>query len=290
MDHQKLYRSKAGYEKMMAHYERSLLKGPVAYDTQFVSTRYGDTHIVVGGNVDGLPVILFHGWNGNASGIGSEIPSLFSSYRVYMPDIIGHTGKSAPHRLPTKGADYAHWTSDILDSLGLEQAFVIGVSGGGWLTLKFCAHYPKRVIKAVAISSDGLSTANTLAVLWWMLPAVIVPNRITLKRFLQFMTSPNGTKSGNSEAFAEMIGLMKNFKTQGNPGLLTDEALSQITVPTLILMGEDERIFIPAKAILRAKQLIPGLVSAEIVPNAGHIIALDQPEYLATKVLAFFQA
>lgn len=273
----------------MANYEKEFLRGPTPYESQTVATRYGDTHIVIGGSAEGKPLILFHGWNGNASGIGREFAFLFSSYRVYMPDIVGHSGKSAPHRLPVKGPAYANWARDLLDALKLEQVHIIGISGGGWMTLKFCAYNPQRVLKAVAISSDGLSPANTWGILRWMLPAAIFPNRITTKWFMQFVTSPNGAKTEAFNDFMQGIYSFKDFKTQGPPGLLPDDELRQITCPLLLLMGEDERIFPPQRAIERAKNLIPGLMAAEIVPNAGHVMTIDQPDLLAERVLDFLQ-
>ena len=272
---------------MMALYERELSRGPTSYEIQFVPTRFGDTHIVIGGPENGEPLLLFHGWNGSAAGIGGEFPFLFSSYRVYMPDIPGHAGKSVPHRLPVTGPDYAHWTSDLLDALSINQVRVVGISGGGWMTLKFAAYYASRIIKAVALSTDGLVPVNLWGVIYWMLPAALFPNHFTIKRFLQFTTSPNSKQGPGIEGFTEMLGLLKHFKTQRNPGLLSDQELCQITAPVSVLMGADERLFSPQKAVARAEKLIPGLVTAEIVPNAGHIMTVDQPRFISQRILGF---
>jgi len=154
IDNRQLYRSLEGYEKMMAHYERQLSNDPAPYDTYLVPTRFGTTHILAGGPKDAPPILLFHGWNGNAAGTGSEFSFLFSNYRVYVPDIIGHAGKSAPQRLSTDTPDYAHWACDVLDALDIERAYVIGISGGGWMTLKFCAYYSHR-IKNLSLDKIG---------------------------------------------------------------------------------------------------------------------------------------
>jgi len=132
-----LYRSQAGYEAAMKFYDLTAARGPVPYESRTVGTRIGDTHILIGGPKAGLPVLLFRGWNGSAAGVGSEFPFLFTKYRVYMPDIVGHTEKSAPNRPSPQGSNYAHWAKDILDSLRLDKIFVVGISGGGWMTLKF---------------------------------------------------------------------------------------------------------------------------------------------------------
>jgi len=52
-------------------------------------------------------------------------------------------------------------------------------------------------------------------------------------------------------------------------------------------MGEYERIFFPTISIERAKQFIPGLVSAELVADAGHVMTTDQPEWVKKRILDF---
>ncbi len=290
-DYPPIYYSKTSYAAVMAFYDIALSHGPASYETRMVNTRHGQTHVVIGGPADGQPVIVFHGWNGSAAGTGSEFPFLFNKYRVYIPDIIGHAGRSAPHRPETPGSTYADWACDVLDALDIRQALVMGISGGGWMTLKFAAYYPQRVAQAVAISTDGLSTVNTWGMLRGMMPAALFPNRVTARWFMEFVTSPGIPKNEQSQKFAEgMRILLKHFKTQGNPGLLPDGELDRITSPLLVLMGEYERIFKPHVAVERARKLIPGLVSAEIVPNSGHLMTADQPDWMEQRILRFIQA
>src|SRR6266496_1193597 len=99
--------------RVMAAYDAEVARAPVPYQSQMVSTRYGATHILSGGPLDAPPVFLFHHWRASAAGIGASFPFLFPSYRVYMPDIIGQMGKSAPTRPPTDGSAYAEWVVDL---------------------------------------------------------------------------------------------------------------------------------------------------------------------------------
>ena len=289
-DYPAIYKSKAGYEAIMALYDSALAHAPVQYETATVKTRYGHTHVLMGGPVNGQSIVVFHGWNGNAAGVGSEFPFLFDSFRVYMPDIIGHPGRSSANRPSVTGSTFADWTADVLDALNIQKSIVLGISGGGWVTLKFASYYPQKVSQAVVISTDGLSPTNTLGMLWGMLPVALFPNRTTAGWFLKFMTSPNTPKEDHAQAFAKTMRIfIKHFKTQGIPGQLTNDELRHITSPLLVLMVEYERVFKLQTAVERANSLIPGLVSAEIVPNAGHLIPVDQLDWLKQRVLKFIQ-
>lgn len=290
MSYPPIYRSKAGYTAVMALYNTTLLQGPVPYETRFVPTRYGRTHVVVGGPVNGQPLVLFHGWNGSAAGIGGEFPFLFEHFRVYMPDIIGHAGRSEPNRPKTVGSTYADWAADVLDALDIPRALVLGVSGGGWMTLKLAAFYPQRVICAAVISTDGLSSANLWGIVRHMVPVAIRPNRTTMRWFMAFMTAPHTLMEEQAQAFGEgMLVVLRHFKSQENPGMLPDKELGQIASPLLVLMGEYERVFRRDRALERAQKLVPGLVSAEIVAHAGHLMTLEQPEWLKLRLLSFLR-
>ena len=66
----------------------------------------------------------------------------------------------------------------------------------------------------------------------------------------------------------------------------TDEELKQIELPTLLLIGAGEKIYNPKKAINRAHQLMPDL-TAEIIPNVGHTLIMEQPENVNARILEF---
>ena len=70
------------------------------------------------------------------------------------------------------------------------------------------------------------------------------------------------------------------------PTVFTDEELKQINLPTLLLIGAAEKIYKPSKAIERAQRWMPNLKS-EIIPNAGHLLIMDQPGIINARILKF---
>lgn len=73
------------------------------------------------------------------------------------------------------------------------------------------------------------------------------------------------------------------------PTVYTDKELKQIELPTLLLIGDEERIYNPKKAVQRAQRLMPRL-SAEIIPNMGHAMIMEQPEVINSRILVFLSA
>jgi len=65
--------------------------------------------------------------------------------------------------------------------------------------------------------------------------------------------------------------------------------LQVVQNPVLLLIGDKEVIYKPEKTIKKAKQLMPTL-QAEIVPNANHIAAMTNPDYVNKQIIEFLQS
>jgi pimeloyl-ACP methyl ester carboxylesterase len=70
------------------------------------------------------------------------------------------------------------------------------------------------------------------------------------------------------------------------PTVFTDQELKQIDLPSLLLIGTAEKIYNPGKAIERAQNWMSD-ISAEIIPDAGHLLIMDQPDIINAHVLKF---
>jgi pimeloyl-ACP methyl ester carboxylesterase len=70
------------------------------------------------------------------------------------------------------------------------------------------------------------------------------------------------------------------------PRLYSREELSQIEAPTMLIVGDHEKIYSPSAAIDAAARLIPG-VTTELIPGAHHVAAVAQPALVNARILAF---
>ena len=70
------------------------------------------------------------------------------------------------------------------------------------------------------------------------------------------------------------------------PTVLKDNELHALRVPTLFMVGEHEKIYSARKVVARLSKVAPQ-ITAEVIPGAGHDVALVQANMVNRKVLDF---
>jgi len=286
-DNSSLYRSPEGYQRAMEHYDATLQGITVPYETRYVSTSFGPTHVVICGRDNGKPVVLWHGQNANVMSWLHWIPALAPTYRCYMVDVIGGMGKSAPSRLSKKGLAYGQWAAEVLQGLALKRASMIGASQGGWLIAKLGNVAPEAIESATLMSSAGFLPLNLFQV-FRMLPRVLFkPPEEAARQMLAIVSAPDVPPN---PFFLELLELMvRYFRSEAAVPAMYDEEIRKLTAPTYLLMGQYEMAMNPYKVIERGVALLPNLVTAEIVPGVGHSMIHRQPDWVISRVLNFLE-
>jgi pimeloyl-ACP methyl ester carboxylesterase len=285
MDRSSLWKNVQAYQQMQAYYDSELAKIKVPYQSRFVHTRHGETHVITAGNPDHPVLVFWHGMNAAAISWINEINTFGSAYYVVAPDCPGDTGRSAPNRLNRKTMAHGEWAVDVLQALGIAQAHHVGISGGGWLLFKLANVAPERITSAMLVSSGGFLNVNP-GLLVKMLPAMLVtPADKLADRFVRMMGVPGREPSAGE---LQMFELMFHFKSENGVPALPDAQIRALTAPTMLLMAEHEQAFKPPqKAIERAKRLLPRLLHAEVVAGVSHGMNGDDPVLFARKMREF---
>jgi pimeloyl-ACP methyl ester carboxylesterase len=279
-----IYRSSAGYTALMAFYEACLARWPVPCQCVAVPTRHGETHVIASGPADAPPLVLMRGAAGNALLWAPAIAYLSRDLRTYAVDVIGESGRSAPNRPSYRGAAYGEWMVDVLDALEIERASVAGASRGGWLTLKVAHFAPERVHRIVPMCAEGIAPVS-LRFFAHMLPVLAFPGRRTVTALLRFLTP--SSLPVHEYWLEERVVVYKTFRQSWmKPPVFTDDELCQISVPTLLLYGEQE-VGYDLKAIRERAARLPANFRLELIPNAGHLLDHDQPEAVSARIARF---
>jgi pimeloyl-ACP methyl ester carboxylesterase len=255
---------------------------------------------------EGPPLLLIHGIAEAAWAWEAIIPALARSHRVIAPDLLGH-GRSAKPRGDYSLGNQATLMRDLMISLDIDHASLVGHSLGGGITMQFAYQYPERCERMVLVASGGLGQDVTFVLRSLGLPGadLVAPlvlsatTRDALEGLGRWL-GRRGVKSGIGQRAmwrgysgltdpatrAAFIATVRAVVDQRGQRVSAIERLYLAeTMPTMLLWGEKDRI-IPASHAVTAHEEMPGS-RLEIVEGAGHFVALEQPERVANLILDF---
>src|SRR5215212_11534156 len=104
---------------------------------------------------DGPPVVLSHGMVNSSKHWETVALRLADRYTVIAPDLLGH-GDSAAVRGDYSLGAHACSIRDLLTTIGIDRATVVGHSLGGGIAMQFFYQFPQRVERLALVSSGGL--------------------------------------------------------------------------------------------------------------------------------------
>jgi pimeloyl-ACP methyl ester carboxylesterase len=289
------FKSTKGKTEYLAAYEGMMKYWPVPYETMDVPGYYGCTHLVISGPKEARPLVLLHGGRASLTMWSANVSDLSRDYRVYAIDIMGQPGKSIPDKTFQKRDDLVPWFTELLDTLKIDKADLVGQSYGGWFALNYALHKPERVNKLALISPAASFRPLGLQHMLRGSLMFFFPSRWAMKSFKQWETFPGNIQNPDNRVFfdakTEQLYLgFKYFHCQGeaNPDIFSDSALTNIKTPTLLLIGQQEVIYDPVASIERARRLIPN-IEARLVPNASHDLSYFQAGVVDEYILNFLK-
>lgn len=278
-----VFKSAEGRDSFLVLYNAILARWPVAYEELDIPTHFGTTHIIASGALDSKPLFLLHGMTASATAWLPNVADLSRRYRVYSVDVIGEPNKSKPI-LPVKNRrEFAKWLVEVFDGLGIDRANIAGNSYGGFLALNQASLTPERIEKLVLIS-PAASFTQIWSFYFRLVPALFGPDKFT-SSFTEWILQglPCDKDCGELSRVLQKHGRSIN---RVFPAVFKEKELQKVYHPTLLLIGDKEVIYDPQKIIRRAGQLLSNL-QGEIVPNANHIAAMSNPEYVNKRMIRF---
>lgn len=264
---------------------------------RFISVGEHVLHYVDLGDPDDPPLVLLHGYLLSSWTWRFNLEALARNHRVIAPCHLGFGYSDRPKEM----AGIRTMTDAILgllDALGLERVSLLGLSMGGAVSLQLAQEHPHRVDRLVLEDSAGVR---------WNLPAMLrqvpvwlgvlslrlLPTRWLLRNLLQkhvYVLLPI-----DEDYMAEF---MRPLEARGSrecsiavaralPHDLTgiEERLDQVSCPTLILWGREDRILsLKVGRILESR--IPD-ARLLIFDQCGHCPHEEHPERFNQEVLDF---
>lgn len=241
------------------------------------------------------PVLLIHGFTHSLETWDGWAETLSKTHRVIRYDLLGHglTGPDPQERYAPE--ERAAFIGDVLDSLGVERAVIVGNSLGGLAAWRFAHDHPNRA-KALILISPGVYSLNGVSDEPAAIPAA-------MKAYL--MTAPEAGVAASakiiygddSKLTPERLKTMRDMMRRRGNGkamiksleefTLPDPTalLSEIETPTLILWGEADAV-IP---IAQGRRMQAEMPNASLVtyPGVGHAAQEEAPEETVADAIEF---
>lgn len=273
-------------------YSNSLKLWPTEYLSYFVQTSYGKTHIIESGEKGSPPLVLLHGASMSSTMWYPNVLEWSKKFRVFAIDIIGDKNRSISEGAFTDREKYAMWLKEVFDQLEIDKAHIVGLSYGALNTVNFLMFAPERVNKAVLLSPA--ETFVRFDPTFYSYAFGMVQSREGVEQFLQWVFNDRYTIHSyiKEQLVAGMMWMNKNRTTSPENGFLhvfTDEELASIQVPICLLLGENEVMYNSNDAFSRAVSSVKH-ISVEIVKGVGHLMSMENPQYINERVLQFLDS
>jgi pimeloyl-ACP methyl ester carboxylesterase len=194
---------------------------------------------------------------------------------------------------------FADDTAGLMDALGLKSAGILGYSMGGYIAQELALNYPEKV-RSLILSSTGcggdravLMSSDRLEK--FQANAGLKPEEI-LRKDMDIYFS-NEFVARNPEIIEEFIEISMRYYQPADAFFRqfdacrrhdTVDRLKRLTVPTLIMTGDDDPLVPPENSHV-LQELIP---HAELVVFLGgrHCVMIEQAGQYNEKVIDFFKA
>ncbi len=209
-----------------------------------------------------------------------------AGYRLISWDMRGHGRTDSPPdpSLYSEALTIGDMLA-LLDLLGVDRAVVGGLSLGGYMSLAFYLAHPQRV-RALVLCDTGPGYRNPEARAGWNRAAERRAQGFEERQLAALGSGTEVQATGKRHRSAQGLahaarGMLAQFDSR------VIDALTEITVPTLVIVGELDEPFRTASDYMANK--IAG-ARLEVIEGAGHAANLERPQALNRALLEFLDS
>jgi len=245
----------------------------------------------------GTPLVLLHAFPLSSAMWLNQREGLASRFRVITPDLRGFGGSVLGGEEPSI-EEMADDVARLFRRLGIPRAVVGGLSMGGYVAMAMCRRHPDLVMGVVLADTrasadtdavregrvrqaERLETDGTVAVLVdEVLPDLVGPTTLRQRALVYgrvrglVQATPPRAAAWAQRAMAARI---ESFET-----------LRELKVPALVVVGSEDTLATEEDA----RAMVEALPNAEllVIPRAGHLCAVEQPDLFNQAVAEFAAA
>jgi pimeloyl-ACP methyl ester carboxylesterase len=241
------------------------------------------------GDVNGVPVILLHGYTDSWRSYERVLPYLPQSLRVFAVTQRGHGDSGKPHG-EYESRVFARDVANFMDLLGIDRAVIVGHSMGSTVAQRFAIEYPGRV-RALVLEGAFMPRPANDEVRKFLDEVLALKDPID-PAFARAFQQSTLAQPVPPEFFETVVG--ESLKVPAHvwhaalqPYATTDFAadLAQVTVPTLLVWGDRD-----AFTGRSEQDALTGAIKTSrlvVYAGAGHSPHWEEPQRFAGQITSF---
>ena len=244
---------------------------------------------------DGPVVIFLHGIGGNRTNWHDQLPAFAAAgYRAVSWDARGY-GLSDDYDGPLDFEDFSHDLARALDHLGAAKAHLVGLSMGGRILQDFYPRYEHRVASLTLVATvpgfDKSLSPEKRAEFVRLRTAPLKAGKPPVEMapaVADTLIGPKAPRAAYDKLVASMAMLhVDSYIKTVEATVLYDQQvdLPAVRVPTCLVFGSADKLTTPDIGE-RMHAAIPGS-EYHVLPDAGHLVNLEQPDAFNRIVLDF---
>lgn len=239
---------------------------------------------------EGRPLFLFHSLLADRPSFDRIVVPLAEQFRVIVPDLPGFGGSEAVSGGLAAVAD--RMAEAVREGSGGSRPTVLGNGFGGFVALQMAIRHPGLVGRLVladcgaCFSEPGRQAFRTMAAVSREKGLAALSETAMRRLFApDFQVANPGLMQERLAAFLRTDADVFRAACDALAGLDLRPELDTVTVPTLVLVGEQDEATPPPMS----RELAAGLPDARltILPGCAHVPQLQEPERFLAAVLPF---
>jgi pimeloyl-ACP methyl ester carboxylesterase len=263
---------------------------------QFVTLSHGIVHVRIDGPEQGRPLILVHGFSVPNYVFDKTSADLAAQgFRVIRFDLYGR-GWSARPDVDYDRELFANQVLELMDTLQIARADLLGLSMGGAIAGRFAAGHPERVRSVVLVAP--LTRPHDISVMaWpgvgeWLTRAWFLPSLAAnqLEDFPHPERVPGWAERFRPQMQYDGFGraILSTIRHLSNTSSVPDfEKVGKSGLPVLLVWGEADKT-VPYAEHLDVQRAIPQAQFVSL-PGLGHMTVVEDPEATDPRIVGFLQ-
>jgi pimeloyl-ACP methyl ester carboxylesterase len=234
-------------------------------------------------------LVLLNGLAEQAESWFPNHPAWRRQFDVHMPNLLAYDGAALHERIDQDlpiSVDYLveqlrHYLYQFAQS---PPYHLVASSLGGKIAIEYAVRYPDDVARMVLLCPSGLGDQEQLPVIEGvrrsdvrtLVESIFVDTRHLGPDLLGYYRARFVNRRWR-------LGLFKTIR--GTMDFTVRDRLAQVTQPTLIVSGREDRIVDPKQAAIAARELAHG--EFLLIPDCGHAPQLEKPDLINSVVVRF---